>query len=133
VNIGGNFSIHSIPDAFGVVYNENAGGVNIIDGCFSIYSSSGTAYGVKFPRSAPANSTQIVSGIFSIFSNENLVYGVNFGDECYGERRINGYFSLQTLSIDGRAKTYGIYIVDDGIGTNSGTPTFYSNKADSGN
>jgi hypothetical protein len=23
--------------------------------------------------------------------------------------------------------------VDDGIGTNSGTPTFYSNKADSGN
>jgi hypothetical protein len=70
----------------------------------------------------------VINGNFSVSATIGA-YGVYFGSAAAGStQNINGNFSIKAVS----SFTYGIFFRDTPASTRSGTPTFYSNKADSG-
>ncbi|MDR0825683.1 MAG: hypothetical protein LBM72_00260, partial [Mycoplasmataceae bacterium] len=149
--------------AYGVYFNSTAAGDITINGTFTISSSTpnGDASGVWF-KSTAAGSTQTINGTFtiSISSSYIRVYGVYFDYTAAGDITINGTFTISS-SASANTNAYGVLFSFDtasditingtftiwsnanfasGVsfdytvsGTKSGTPTFYSNKSDSGN
>jgi hypothetical protein len=127
-NINGNFSVcSSSPASFGVCFLLTVFGSTTINGNFSV-SAPDYAYGVYFDSTNVA-STQNISGSFSISSTGASceAYGVYFPDTAAGSANVSGNFSISTLV------SMGVYFHLDPTGARTGTPTFYSNKADSGN
>jgi hypothetical protein len=155
-NIDGNFSVSSEDFAFGVYfYSSAADSTQNVNGNFLVSSSYGNAYGVYFNSTAAGSAQNVngnfsisgwdnangvffnsagassltINGNFSIFSDD-FAYGVYFNSTASGSiQNINGNFSISSSS----GSAYGVYFSSSAYGTRLGTPTFYSNKTDSGN
>jgi hypothetical protein len=126
--IDGNFSISSENNAYGVWFNSTIAGTTTINGNFSVFSTTAGAYGVGFDSTA-AGSIQNVNGNFCVSSSGSGAYGVRFDTTADGSTQdINGNFSITSNGM-----TYGVAFNSTASGTRTGTPTFYSNKADTGN
>jgi hypothetical protein len=157
--IDGNFLISNTGESCGVSFQDSlAGSTQNINGNFSI--SGRGSDGVYF-GSAAVGSVQNITGNFSIFGGNNGAQGIDFGSDARGALTINGNFSIGATSGDieglsfeedapadstqnisgnfaiytGTGDVYGILFnsATPPAGTRTGTPTFYSNKSDSGN
>jgi hypothetical protein len=129
ITIDGNFSVYSSSGSSGVYFDSAVGGSMAINGNFSI-SGLGNSYGVYFDSTSP-NSILNINGNFSVSSDDADASGVRSYSTAAGSTlNVNGNFSLIALYSE---PVYGVYFESTVPGTCSGTPTFYSNKADSGN
>jgi hypothetical protein len=135
--VGGNFSVSSSStyssgsSAIGIYFGSTASGsVQNINGNFSVSCAADVASGVYFGSAAAGSTT--INGNFLVSSSSGVnVYGVHFGSTTAGSVTINGNFSI--FSGGSSSSAYGVRFGSTPWGTRSGTPTFYSNRADSGN
>jgi hypothetical protein len=127
--IDGNFSVYSSSAPCGVRFGSTVtGSTQTINGNFSV-SGLGGVFGVHFGSTA-AGSTQNINGNFSISSSDGDACGVYFDDTAAGSTlTINANFSLFASYSD---PTYGVDFGSTASGVLAGAPIFYSNKADSG-
>jgi hypothetical protein len=134
-DVSGNFYSNSSKFAYGVCFDTTeAMSIQNISGNFSCYSSAtmssdGYVFGTCF-NYTNVGSVQNITGNFCLCSEVLECFGVNFLYGMSGTTTVDGKFAI---CVNSTQAVCGVKINPASFsGSCNGTPTFYSNKADSG-